>query len=586
VSASQLERRLATILVVDVAGYTRHAERAEEAVVQRLKLLHANIGSRVAEAGGRVFSRAGDAALAEFGSPVKGLRCAVEVQRDMTLANRDLPPPDRIELRLGLHLADVVVSGDDLLGDGVNIAARVQQAAEPGSIMITQALLDQVKRNCPFRFDDLGPHLLKHISEPVPLFRVADEMGPHRFYVEHAAAEPAPAPRRRPTVAVLPFLAVPRPDEDQYLADGFTEDLIGALSRFRRVIVISMSASFAYAGRPVEPRQAGRELGARFVVVGRLRRAKDALRITAELVATETGEQVWADRFDGALPELFDVQDRLVQRIVATAIGRIEAHDIAAARRKPPQEMRAYEYLLRGLEFHRLGGITAENVHQAVAWFDRAIAADPTYARAYAWRVCASSWLPDFDAQDGIRYVERALELDENDAEAHRVMGSVLLMVRDYERSGLHHRRAVELNPSDAYILARSAAFHTYNGEPERALELVDEAVRLDPFLPGIGLAERGYALFALERYAEAAEVLGALPYLDLRSSAHLTAARRATGDEAGAKAALENTLRIAPGFTVTDFIAAERYRRTEDTERLRRWLLAAGAAASSAVGR
>jgi adenylate cyclase len=222
-AAPPVERRLVTILAVDVAGYTRLTERDEEATVRRLEGLHAAIERRATEFGGRVFSRAGDAALAEFASPVNGLRCAVELQRDAALAGKDVPEPDRIELRLGLHLADVVVAADDLLGDGVNIAARVQQAAEPGSILITQALLEQVKRNCPFRFEPLGPRPLKHIAEPVPLFRVADEMPLHRFQVVHATAEPRPARRSGPSLAVLPFLALPEPSEDQYLGDGFTE---------------------------------------------------------------------------------------------------------------------------------------------------------------------------------------------------------------------------------------------------------------------------------------------------------------------------------------------------------------------------
>jgi tetratricopeptide (TPR) repeat protein len=251
--------------------------------------------------------------------------------------------------------------------------------------------------------------------------------------------------------------------------------------------------------------------------------------------------------------------------------------DMAEARRKRPEDRTAYDYLLRGLEYHRLGGVTLDNEREAVKWFDRAIAADPNYGLAYAWRVCASSWLPNPDLDEGMRYIQKAIELDENEAEAHRIMGVIQMLYRDFETAEYHHRRAMELNPSDAYIKARSAAFYTFKGEPTQALELIEAAVAQDPFLPVWCLEERGVALFALRRFEEALSALGAMPFQTFRSRCYEAASRVSTGDQTGARQAVSKALQIHPTLTASEFCQKETYQDWEQISHLRDLLLTAG---------
>jgi Tfp pilus assembly protein PilF len=269
--------------------------------------------------------------------------------------------------------------------------------------------------------------------------------------------------------------------------------------------------------------------------------------------------------------------DELVSHIVGTIVGRVEAADMAEARRKRPEDRTAYDYLLRGLEYHRLGGVTLDNEREAVKWFDRAIAADPNYGLAYAWRVCASSWLPNPDLDEGMRYIQKAIELDENEAEAHRIMGVIQMLYRDFETAEYHHRRAMELNPSDAYIKARSAAFYTFKGEPTQALELIEAAVAQDPFLPVWCLEERGVALFALRRFEEALSALGAMPFQTFRSRCYEAASRVSTGDQTGARQAVSKALQIHPTLTASEFCQKETYQDWEQISHLRDLLLTAG---------
>jgi tetratricopeptide (TPR) repeat protein len=300
------------------------------------------------------------------------------------------------------------------------------------------------------------------------------------------------------------------------------------------------------------------------------------VRISVGLINVQSGEHLWAERFDRPFDELFEILDELVSHIVGTIVGRVEAADMAEARRKRPEDMTAYDYLLRGLEYNRLGGVTLDNPREAVKCFERAITADPNYGLAYAWRVCAASWLPDFDLDENMTYIQKAIELDENEAEAHRVMGSAQMFYRDFEAAEYHHRRAMELNPSDAYIKARSAAFYTFKGEPTQALELIEAAVAHDPFLPVFCIEERGVALFALRRFEEALSALGAMPFQTFRSRCYEAACRVSMGDQAGARQAVSRALQIHPTLTASDFCHNETYQDREQISQLHDLLLAA----------
>jgi adenylate cyclase len=362
-----MKRRLAAILVGDVVGYSAMMEADEEGTAARITDLTATMHEKVKARDGRVFKTMGDAILADFASPLNALRCAVEI-RSALAENADMP----LRMRFGLHLADVIESGDELIGDGVNLAARIQSSADPGAIEVSGTLFEQVCRNSPFIFEPLGARKFKNISQAIPVYRLRGEQ--EKWVFQTAPTEAAPRREKRPySIAVVP-LTVPAQGEDvQFLADGVTEDLILELGRFRRLFVSSRTASAVLQGKNRDPVAIGDALGVRYVLSGNLRRRGSKIRINLSLAETEEGRIVWNDRVERPFETLLDTVDDIVAHIAATVIGRLEEADIAAARRKRPESMSAYEYHLRGLEFHRLGGVTDENLVEAIKWFDRAI---------------------------------------------------------------------------------------------------------------------------------------------------------------------------------------------------------------------
>ena len=570
-----MERRLAAILAADVAGYSRQMETAEERTAEQLARCQSLIAQTVDRLGGRIFNTAGDSALAEFSSPVNAVRSGVEIQRENRAGENAPSGVSRLPLRIGVHLADVIVSGDDLIGDGVNIAARIQEAAEPAAVFASQSIFEQVRRNSPYVFEDLGLHSLKNISEQMRLYKVVGDMPRHRYQTGHSVSHPSAGTVRQGSLAVLPFDA--GDEEQRYLAEGLTDDLIVELARFKSLFVSSQSASSTYQPRTADPRAVGRELGVKHVLLGQVRRTGERVRVSVRLVDAGKGENLWAERYERPWAELFDLLDELVARIAATIVGQVEAAGIAEARRKLPEDMTAYDYLLRGLEHHRLGGVTRENSREAVKWFERAIEADPNYGLPYAWWVCSASWLPDFDSDKGLKYIKKAIELDENNAEAHRIMGSYQMWLGNFEAAEHHHCRAMALNPSNAYIRARTANFYIFNRQPERALELIEEAEALDPFLPVWCLEEKGVALFNLDRCKEAVSALNSLAFQTFRSRSYAAACAMALGDQERARKARAEAVTISPDLTVSKLLRKETYRYPDDADRLRKLLIEAG---------
>ncbi|HEX8280928.1 MAG TPA: tetratricopeptide repeat protein, partial [Chthoniobacterales bacterium] len=571
VVAQAMKRRLAAILVGDVVGYSAMMEADEEGTAARVAQLTQVIRRKVEARDGRVFKTMGDAVLADFASPLNALRCAVEMRSALAEAfGRDM------QLRLGLHLADVIENGDDLVGDGVNLAARIQSAADPGAIEISGALFEQVRRNCPFTFEPLGAREFKNISEPIPVFRLRGEQDSFVFQTAPTRT-PARREKRPHSIAVVPLTSAPQANDERFLAEGVTEDLILELGRLRRLFVSSRTASAVLQNENRDPVAIGDALGVRYVLSGSLRRIGSRVRINLSLAETDEGRIVWNERIERPFDTLLDVLDELVAHIAATVTGRLEEADIVAARRQRPESMSAYECHLRGLEFHRLGGVTDENLVQAVEWFDRAIEADPNFGRPYAMRVCARSGLPNFDDEEGERMTHRSLELDPNDPEANRIMGAVKMAKGDFEAARRYHEKAMELSPHDAYIKGRCAAFYTFFGMPERALELLDQAEALDPYLPVWCVEERGIALYVQGRYAEAAEHLGGLPFQTRRSRLYQIASRVALGETERAQALARAATAVQPDLTVDYVRAQEWYRDRAVLEQLVERVIAAG---------
>jgi adenylate cyclase len=547
-----LRRRLAAILVGDVVGSTPAMQAAEEEAVTRFAACLDAVADVVQARGGRVFATAGDALLAEFASPLHALRAALDARSALVA----VPGAGVDDMRFGLHLADVLEVGSDLRGDGVNIAARIQGEAGPGQILVSAAVAEQVRRVSPVAFEELGPTALKGIAEPVRLFRVRGTMERHPFQ-QAPTRLPEAAILRPHSVAVQPFrTAGPADDDQRYLAEGLTEDLILELARRRRLFVSSRSASFALES--TDPAELGRRLGVRYIVGGSVRRQGASLRLNLAITETASARTVWSDRLDLPYAEVWDAMDRLTARIAATVFGRIEEADIITARRRSPASLDAYECYLRGVEHYRLGQLTDRHVEQAVNWFRRAAAADPGFAAPLAMEICAASSLPDFDMDAAGQKLAKALELDPHDPEVNRVMGAYRMKTGDFDDARRYHERALELAPNDAFMLAETAVFHIFAGEPERALELLDRAAELDPFLPIWCVEQRVAALYVTGRWTEALEAAHGLPFQTRRTRLYRAACRVATGDIERAQQLVAEARADNPGLSASFVLANE----------------------------
>ena len=577
-------RRLATILAADVCGYSSRMEADEMATIGLLGRVQAIIDARVQDGDGRVFSRAGDGFLAEFQSPVAAVWAGFDIQRDIAQARRE--SPEMLELRVGIHLADIVIDGDDLLGDGVNIAARIEDVCRPGAVTLSQPVFDQVKRVARLTFEPIGARSLKNLSEPLFLYEVLGELDNHSYSSgvneEVAGASlSSVAVDHRPTIAVVPFANLSGDPEQDYFIDGFCEDLITELSRFSTLFVASRNASLAYRGKSPDVKEVGRHLGVDYCLEGSVRRMGQRLRLSVRLTRAETEESLWADRFDCAMDDIFDLQDELAARIVSTVAGRLETTLLGASKRKHPADLNAYDCVLRGLEHHRLGGVTLEDARDAVRWFDKAIEIDPTYARAHAWRSCSrhtlGEWLNDDWWDDSLSSVQRALELDENDAEAHRIMGVMCMVMRQWDKSRHRLERALGINPNHANVVARAGEIYNFMGEPDRALDMVQRALRLDPFLPDYGRELEAGANYSRGDYAAVLQAVDKLIRNSRRSAAYRAAALNHIDDPAQRTAAVKDLLRIDPDFRASAFVKTEYYRDPAMLERLAADLSAVG---------
>jgi adenylate cyclase len=489
-TTARAERRLAAILAADVVGYSRLIERDERGTLERLKAHRKElVEPLLAEHRGRVVKLMGDGALCEFASIVDAVACAVAIQRGMAEREADVAEEERIRFRIGINLGDVVRDeDDDLYGDGVNIASRLEGVAEPGGIVVSGTAYDHLQGKLDCGLAPLGDQRLKNIERPVRAYRV--ELGAGVPITSAAASLPPPD---KPAVAVLPFDNMSGDPAQAYFSGGITEDVITELSRFRELLVIARNSSFAFRGKVADVREIGRVLGAGYVVEGSVRRAGDRVRITAQLVDAATGAHLWAERYDRPLEDVFAVQDEIARGIVATVAARVIAESETAARRKPPRDVRAYDLFLQGLRLS--DSFTPGTQALALELFERARALDPTFARAYTGlafnhlnrAVDAGLGVPrgkDLDRTEALRVAEKALALDPNDPRVHFTLGYVCLTWRDFDRAERHLNMARAMNPNDAQIQIVWAWAQACLGEPERGLPAAELAIRLNPAPP------------------------------------------------------------------------------------------------------
>ena len=479
----RIERRLAAILAADVAGYSRLTGVDEEGTHAQLQAhLRALVDPKVAEHRGRVVKNTGDGMLAEFGSVVNAVRCALDVQRGMAERNAGVPDDKRIEFRMGINVGDIIIDRGDIFGDGVNVAARLEGLAEPGGICVSGRVQEDARGKLDLAFEDAGEQQLKNIAWPVRVYRV-------RLSGEAPQSRPALALPDKPSVAVLQFTNMSGDPEQDYFADGMTEDIITALSHIPTLFVIARNSSFAYKDRAIDIRQIGRELGVRYVLEGSVRKAGQRLRITGQLVEAETGAHLWADRFDSSLEDVFDLQDRVTMAVAGAIEPSITQAEIRRANRKPTANLRAYDWLLRALGEQQL--YSREAVDRAMQMARRAIELDPRYAQAYAYLASWTSrrmiygWMEDEarETAEGVRFAHLAAQLEPNDSivltEAAFGLGH---LNRDLAAAIPWFDRAIALNPNSAMAFGRGAIVRNFAGDYITAAEHADRAMRLSPF--------------------------------------------------------------------------------------------------------
>tara|TARA_Y100000588_G_scaffold355562_1_gene410846 strand:+ start:67 stop:1812 length:1746 start_codon:yes stop_codon:yes gene_type:complete len=504
-----VERKLSTILASDVVGFSKMMAANEEHTLRDLSRRRQVIDGVVAEHDGKIFGSAGDSIIAEFASPVNAARCAVEMQSRMASLNEDVPEDLRMLFRVGINLGDVMVTEDNLFGDAVNIAARLEAAAQPEGICVSQSVFDMISQKIMVSFEDAGKLELKNIEHPVQAYFVIKGQGGVRYLQQAEAPQVAVEKAESGSLAIMLFKSLSTDEEQAYFCEGFSEDLIAALSRFRSLTVVSANASFSYRDKQMSPKAIGKELGVRYILDGSVRKMGKKMRITTSLTNAQDESTVWSEKFDTTIDEIFDTQDEIIETIVATIAGKVEVNEAKRVSNARPENLTAYDMVLQGLEYHRRSNLTRSEASKALELFEKAIETDPTYARAYAWRACslsnAAGWDPESYPENWFDICHasatRALELDPDDHEANRIMGAISLFLRDFDLARHHHDRAEELCPSDSYILGKNAEMRLYLGNAEEGLEKVTWAMRINPFCPDDLLEKDGKCRYWLEDF-------------------------------------------------------------------------------------
>ncbi len=584
--APGVERRLAAIMAADVVGYSRLMEVDEAGTLARLKTVRLElIDPAIVKCKGRIIKTTGDGMLVEFQSVTEALRCAVDFQQRMARRNRDMPAARTLLYRIGINLGDVIVEGGDIFGDGVNVAARLETLAEPGGICISAAVRDQVGDRLGLNYEDLGDQQVKNISRPIRVFKIVlgEQAAPPVRETAEGALVATAVSGRRPSIAVLPFVNMSGDAEQEFFADGLTEDIITELSRFRELLVISRNAVFVHKGKAVKAKEIAREFGVDYVVEGSVRKASDRVRVTVQLIDGETETHIWAERYDRKLEDIFAIQDEVTAAIAATLFGRVEAARHDRVKRKPTDNMAAYEYVLTGKILHHQSKREANA--EALRMLDRAIALDPKYAHAHAWKACVTgqAWLHGWsqDLDTSLRVIseelQTALALDDTDPDVHRILAALNLNFNEHDKAIYHQERALSLNPNSDLIVVQQGELLTWLGRAEEGIDWVRRAMRLNPYHPERFWSHLGRAQYTARRYADALASYSKLTAPDHTHHAFLAACSAQLGNRTAASAHTHEVLQRQPVFTIENFLKTLHYRQAADTDHVREGLSKAG---------
>jgi adenylate cyclase len=582
-TTERVERRLTAILAADVAGYSRLTGADEEGTHVRLKQhLRVLVDPKIEQYRGRIVKNTGDGMLAEFGSVVDAVRCAIDVQRGMAERNAETPPEKQIEFRIGINVGDVISDSGDIFGDGVNVAVRLEEIAEPGGICVSRRVQEYVEGQIDITFDDVGDQKLKNIAFPTRVYRV-------RLANGSIKPKPALVLPDKPSIAVLPFQNMSGDLEQDYFADGMVEEIITALSRMRWLFVIARNSSFTYKGRAVDVKQVGRELGVRYVVEGSVRKAGNRVRITGQLIDATSAAHLWADRYDGALEDIFDLQDQVTASVVNAIAPKLEKAEIERAKRKRTESLDAYDYYLRGMSSLRQEGKKA--ISEALRLFKRAIELDPDFATAYGMaascyvRRKVYGWMSDsaketFEARHLARLAAR---LGKDDPVALCWAGHTLAhVVEDLDGGAALIDHALVLDPNLATAWHFSGWVRLYLGNLEVAIDHLTHAMRLSPLDPYLFAMQTGTATahFVAGRYDEAlswAEKAIRLQSNFLGTIRIFAASSALAGRIEDAQKAMARVRQIAPALRISNLQNAVPFRRPEHLARYAEGLRKAG---------
>ena len=571
----RLQRRLAAILSADVVGYSRLMGLDEAGTLSRLNALRRElIDPTIAAHSGRIVKLMGDGALVEFASAVDAVTCAIEIQRRLREHEAGGSEANPIQFRIGINVGDIIIEGEDILGDGVNIAARIEGIAEPGGISISEDAWRQVQGKVATNFVDAGEQSLKNIARPVRVYRL--DLAP-KAATASVVLRPMPAQSDKPSIAVLAFNNMSGDPEQEYFSDGISEDIITDLSKLSELHVIARNSSFTYKGKPVDVKQVGRELGVHYVLEGSVRKAGNRVRVTGQLIDAASGAHIWADRFDRDLTDIFAVQDELTREIIAALKVKLTPGKKERLMRRNTIDEEAYDFFLRGRErawlTTRSGNVEARNL------LGRAVAINPDFAAAHAFigfthvNDYINGWaeVPERSLQIGLEIAERAVQLDEAEPQGHYVLAVALGFNRQIDRGLAEARRSVALAPSFAQGHHSIARFLTLSGDPAGAISTLDAYMRLDPLYPDMALHFLAEARFSLGQFDEAVTALkqrlGRSPD-SATSLALLASCYGHLGRINEARAAWAQVIKIAPDFSIERQRRVLPYRNPDDFDR------------------
>jgi len=506
-SDKQLERKLAAIFYGDVAGYSRLTGQDEEGTHRILSSYLDAITDAIENYNGKVVHFAGDAVLADFSTVKDALSCAVDAQQDIKTRNQDFSEDNKLEFRIGVNLGDVIVDRNDIYGDGVNIAARLESLADSGGVCISGAVYDAIRGKLELDYEFLGEQRVKNIAEPVRAYRVIIESTQIETVTPAATTPKLPD---KPSIAVLPFANMSGDPEQEYFSDGISEDIITDLSKVSGLFVISRNSSFVYKGKSVNVQQVGRDLGVRYVLEGSVRKAGNKVRITSQLIDSNTDGHVWADRFDRDLEDIFAVQDEVTQKIVSALQVKLSRTEKERLTHRGTDNLEAYDYLLRGKEYYLRFNRDANQ--QARQLYEKAVELDPNYATALAElaRVCVQArnhgWTENLSEplKQASDFAERAVELNDSLPQGHVVLGFINMWKQDHEVAITEVNQGLALDPNHAEGHMYRAIILGFAGQPEESMKAVEKSVHLNPGSPFWYLFAQGNAYFSMGRYPEA----------------------------------------------------------------------------------